>query len=156
MHVKPLELVGRYGTPNTETDERATTDLVATVHSYDTGMGSVSIDVFKSRDVEDRGGAVLAVASDFRETSGFSLHSVDHGTTIELHQAGDIEAQATLRCLVVAALLALDKVADAVQHAKSSGIGIVLPARSDEPPELSVPAASRNNATVTLSDDWTP
>lgn len=81
-------------------DPRASTDLVTqkTV-SFEAGSaGKVSVAVFKSKDSEDRGGLVLRITLDDLGSS-FIPHSQNVENGVELHMAGDIEAESLVKAL---------------------------------------------------------
>ena len=84
-------------------DSRASTQLVHTVEvPFEGGaIGKVVVTVFKSQDDEDRGGLVFRITLD-DQGSSFIPHAVSLGNGIELHMAGDIEAQSLVHALKTA------------------------------------------------------
>lgn len=85
-------VIGRFN--GDETNERATTEKVCSIAvPFEGGaVGEVKISVFRSTDVEDRGGIVLRITLDDRASS-FQPYSKNINGGVELHMAGDIEAQ---------------------------------------------------------------
>ena len=81
-------------------DERASTTLLTEKSvSYEAGaVGKVTVAVFKSNDMEDRGGVVLRLTLD-DQASSFLPHSKILDNGIELHMAGDAEAASLVKAL---------------------------------------------------------
>jgi len=80
-----------------ETDERAPTELVTTISLPFEGaaIGNVTVSVFRSTDTEDRGGIVIKINLK-NEASSFQPYAKNIEDGVELHVAGDIEAQSVL------------------------------------------------------------
>ncbi|QMV72423.1 hypothetical protein HS961_06005 [Comamonas piscis] len=83
-----------------DVDERASTTLFTEKSaSYEAGaIGKVTVAVFKSNDMEDRGGLVLRITLE-NQASSFVPHSKNLENGIELHMAGDAEAASLVRAL---------------------------------------------------------
>ena len=79
---------------------RAKTELKHTAtQGYDANViGDMTVSVFKSTDIEDRGGIVLRITSEDRASS-FIPHAVNIENGVELHLAGDLEAATLVRVL---------------------------------------------------------
>ena len=84
-------------------DSRSSTRIVHTVEvPFEAGaIGKVVVTVFKSQDDEDRGGLVFRITLD-DQGSSFIPHAVSLENGIELHMAGDIEAQNLVQALKTA------------------------------------------------------
>lgn len=84
-------------------DSRASTQIFHKVEvPFEGGaIGKVSVIVFKSQDDEDRGGLVFRITLD-DQGSSFIPHAVNIENGIELHMAGDIEAQSLVQALKTA------------------------------------------------------
>jgi hypothetical protein len=81
-------------------DSRSSTQAINTVEvPFAAGaIGKVVVTVFKSQDDEDRGGLVFRITLD-DQGSSFIPHAVSLENGIELHMAGDIEAQSLVQAL---------------------------------------------------------
>lgn len=79
-------------------DSRASTQAIYKVEvPFEGGaIGKVVVTAFKSQDHEDRGGLVFRITLD-DQSSSFIPHAVSLENGIELHMAGDIEAQSLVR-----------------------------------------------------------
>lgn len=84
-------------------DSRASTQVVNTVEfPFEGGaIGKIVVTVFKSKDNDDRGGLVFRITLD-DQGSSFIPHAVSLENGIELHMAGDIEAQSLVQALKIA------------------------------------------------------
>lgn len=85
------------------TDERASTELVHSISvPFEGGaIGDVTVAVFRSIDVQDRGGVVLKITLENGASSFIPFtRSIDSG--VEIHMAGDIEAQSFIHALKTA------------------------------------------------------
>jgi len=80
-----------------ETDERASTELVATasVPFEGAAIGNVTVSIFRSTDSEDRGGVVVRITLK-NDASSFQPYAKNIANGVELHVAGDIEAQSVV------------------------------------------------------------
>lgn len=81
-------------------DDRAGTREVAcvTVPYEGAAIGSITVTVLKSLDVEDRGGVVLRITGK-DEASSFIPHAEVLEDGLEVHLAGDIEGETLIRAL---------------------------------------------------------
>ena len=84
-------------------DQRASTHALRTVDvSFEAGaVGKLTVTVFKSNDEEDRGGLIFRITLDDIGSS-FIPHAIALENGIELHMAGDIEAQSLVQALKTA------------------------------------------------------
>ena len=83
-----------------EVDVRAETTLIAKseVEYVGGAIGKLMLRVFRSTDSEDRGGIVIRIeVEDFG--SSFIPHTINIANGVEIHMAGDAEAEALLRIL---------------------------------------------------------
>lgn len=95
------DIIGRYN--EDETTSRADTQLIHSVSvPFEGGaIGEVTVSVFRSTDQEDRGGVVLRITLE-DQASSFLPFSRTIPSGIELHMAGDIEAQSFVHALKTA------------------------------------------------------
>ena len=79
-------------------DERASTTLLTEKSvSYEaSAIGKVTVTVFKSNDMEDRGGLVLHNTLE-DQASSFVPHSKNLENGVELHMVGDAEAASLVK-----------------------------------------------------------
>ena len=93
-----LKILGRFDSD--EPDERALTERLMTVSLPFDGVvgGELSATLFKSTDVEDRGGIVLQITlrNDYSAMTPY-VRNIDGG--VELHMAGDLESATLMRAL---------------------------------------------------------
>lgn len=95
------DIIGRYN--ENETDPRAKSQLVHSVSvPFEGGaIGEVTVSVFRSTDKEDRGGIVLKITLEDHASSFLPLaKTIPSG--VELHMAGDIEAESFINALKTA------------------------------------------------------
>lgn len=80
--------------------DRATTELVHTVSiPFEAGaVGKLDIEAFRSVDNEDRGGLVLRITIQ-DQGSSFVPYAKNVPSGVELHMAGDIEAESLVHAL---------------------------------------------------------
>jgi len=95
------KIIGKYG--DNETDIRSDTEIVSEVSVPLTinGLGEVRVSVFKSTDSASRGGFVLQIYMD-KQDSGFQPIAVNKEECVELHIAGEIEANQVIKALKAA------------------------------------------------------
>lgn len=81
-------------------DGRAATELVHTVTiPFEAGaVGKLNIETFRSVDNEDRGGLVLRITIE-DQGSSFVPYAENVASGVELHMAGDIEAESLVHAL---------------------------------------------------------
>ena len=94
------DVIGRMPDDDDMLDERASTESAAsvTVPYEGAAIGSVTVQVFKSVDQEDRGGVVFRITGK-DEASSFIPHCVQLPDGLEVHLAGDIEGKSLIRAL---------------------------------------------------------
>ena len=97
------EIIGRFGFNEDETDARSSTHRVHSVSVPYEGCaaGEVTVAVFRSDDENDRGGIVLRVTLQ-DEGSSFLPFVKSIPSGVELHMAGDIEAESLVHALKTA------------------------------------------------------
>lgn len=102
--MKNPEILGRTEDDD-YTDARASTSILSQEEVFfEAGaVGTVYVKVFKSNDIYDRGGLVLRITLD-DEGSSFIPHAEVLPNGIELHMAGDVEAQSLVKALKAALL----------------------------------------------------
>jgi hypothetical protein len=103
MGVKMIrpQLIGKFG--DNETDERSETELVChvSVPLCINGDGEARVSVFKSTNITNRGGVVIRLTMD-EQDSGFQPFSKNLNNGVELHIAGEIEANSFITALKAA------------------------------------------------------
>lgn len=99
--MKNPKIIGKFG--DNETDNRADTELVSEVSIplCINGPGEVRVSIFESTDSASRGGFVLQITMD-KQDSGFQPVVVNEEGCVELHVAGEIEANKTIKALKAA------------------------------------------------------
>lgn len=84
-----------------QVDVHAGTELESSITVAASGMGSVTATLFRSRDGYDRGGIVLRIEAPDNEDEGcFLPYAVQTETGVEIHMAGDCEANDLIKALL--------------------------------------------------------
>jgi hypothetical protein len=93
------QIIGRYD--EDQTDARASTQHIHTVSVPCGGLGEVAVSIFRSTDNEDRGGIILRVTLKNNADLFYPFaENIPNG--IDLHMAGDIEAESLVHALKTA------------------------------------------------------
>ena len=95
MKKKNPRVIGRFG--DNDLDERAETYEVCNIDIPHPNQ-KVVITAFRSHDIEDRGGIIFRITNE-ESCSFFHPHAVNIKGGIEIHMAGDIEADNFLGAL---------------------------------------------------------